>query len=73
MTAAPFVNDQYAALVKRHPDRLRRFAATPMPHVKDSIAEIGRALDELGMVASGVLAPAGGSGSFTGSVGPRRL
>ncbi len=50
MTAARFVNDQYAALVKRHPDRFRAFATTPMPHVKDSIAEIGRALDELGMV-----------------------
>jgi 6-methylsalicylate decarboxylase len=50
VAAARFVNDQYAAVVKRHPDRFRAFAATPMPHVEDSIAEIGRALDELGMV-----------------------
>lgn len=48
--AARFVNDQYAALVERHPDRFRAFAAIPMPHVQDSIAEISRALDELGMV-----------------------
>lgn len=47
---ARFVNDQYAALVKSHPDRFRAFAATPMPHVAESIAEIGRCLDELGMV-----------------------
>ena len=50
VAAARFVNDQYAALVKRHPGRFRAFAATPMPHVEDSIAETGRALDELGMV-----------------------
>jgi aminocarboxymuconate-semialdehyde decarboxylase len=30
--AARFVNDQYAALVQRHRDRYRAFAALPMPH-----------------------------------------
>ena len=49
VTAARFVNDQYAALVTEHPDRFRAFAATPMPHIDESIAEMGRALDELGM------------------------
>jgi 6-methylsalicylate decarboxylase len=44
------VNDQYAALVEDHPDRFRAFAATPMPHIEESIAELGRALDELHMV-----------------------
>jgi 6-methylsalicylate decarboxylase len=48
--AAQFVNDQYAGVVERYPNRFRAFAATPMPHVEDSIVEIGRALDELGMV-----------------------
>ncbi len=48
--AARFVNDQYAELVSRHHDRFRAFAATPMPHVDESIGEMGRALDELGMV-----------------------
>jgi aminocarboxymuconate-semialdehyde decarboxylase len=47
---ARFVNDQYAAVVKAHPDRFRAFAATPMPHVDASIAEIARCLDDLGMV-----------------------
>jgi 6-methylsalicylate decarboxylase len=50
VVAARFVNDQCAALVKRHPDRFKAFAATPMPHVEDSIAEIDRAFEELGML-----------------------
>jgi predicted TIM-barrel fold metal-dependent hydrolase len=50
VAAARFVNDQYAALVEVHPDRFRAFAATPMPHIDASIAELGRALDELHMV-----------------------
>jgi 6-methylsalicylate decarboxylase len=48
--AARFVNDQCAELVSRHRDRFRAFAATPMPHIGESISEMGRALDELGMV-----------------------
>jgi predicted TIM-barrel fold metal-dependent hydrolase len=49
VAAARFVNDQYAALVERHPDRFLAFAATPMPHIDESIAELGRALDQLHM------------------------
>ena len=49
-TAARYVNDEYAALVSSHPDPFRAFAATPMPHIGAAIAEIGRAIDELGMV-----------------------
>ncbi len=47
--AARFVNDQYAALAGRYRDRFGAFAALPMPHVEDSLGELGRALDELGM------------------------
>src|SRR6185437_5057080 len=47
--AARFVNDQYADLVQAHPDRFRAFAALPMPHLEESIGEMRRALDELGM------------------------
>ncbi len=47
--AARFVNDQYAELVQAHPDRFRAFAALPMPHLEESLAELGRALDELTM------------------------
>ena len=47
--AARFVNDQYAELAGRQPDRFRAFAALPMPHLEESIGEMRRALDELGM------------------------
>ena len=53
VAVARFVNDQYADLVERHPDRFRAFAALPMPHVAESLGEMGRALDELRM--SGVV------------------
>jgi aminocarboxymuconate-semialdehyde decarboxylase len=48
-TAARFVNDQYAALVQDHPDRFRAFAALPMPHLQESLGEMGRAVEELGL------------------------
>src|SRR6185437_2629800 len=47
--AARFVNDQYAELIQAHPDRFRAFAALPMPHLKASLGETRRALDELRM------------------------
>jgi aminocarboxymuconate-semialdehyde decarboxylase len=50
VTAARHVNDEYAAVVSAYPDRFRAFAATPMPHIDASLAEINRAIDELGMV-----------------------
>jgi 6-methylsalicylate decarboxylase len=50
VVAARHVNDEYATVVSAHPDRFRAFAATPMPHIDASIAEMNRALDELGMV-----------------------
>ncbi len=46
---ARFVNDQYTELVHAHPDRFRGFAALPMPHVDQALAELRRALDQLGM------------------------
>ncbi|MFQ5660950.1 MAG: amidohydrolase family protein [Gammaproteobacteria bacterium] len=50
ITAARFINDAYADIVRRHPDRFVAYAATPLPHVDASIEEMGRALDDLGMV-----------------------
>ena len=47
--AARFVNDQYADLARRHPDRFRGFAALPMPHLDEALGEMSRALDELAM------------------------
>lgn len=50
--AARFVNDQYAELIQRQPDRFGAFAALPMPHLDESVGEIRRALDELGMAGT---------------------
>src|SRR5580704_16238962 len=47
--AARFINDQYAGLAARYPDRFAAFAALPMPHPDESLGEMHRALDELGM------------------------
>ncbi len=47
--AARFVNDQYAQLAQDHRGRFGAFAALPMPHLDESLAEISRALDELRM------------------------
>ena len=47
--AARFVNDQYAGLVQRRPDRFGAFAALPMPHLQESLSEMGRALGQLRM------------------------
>jgi len=48
--AARLGNDFYARIVSDYPKRFAAFACTPLPHVKASIAEMTRALDELGMV-----------------------
>jgi aminocarboxymuconate-semialdehyde decarboxylase len=48
--AARYANDEYGAVVSSHPDRFRALTATPMPDIDAAIAEIGYAIDELGMV-----------------------
>jgi aminocarboxymuconate-semialdehyde decarboxylase len=50
VAAARFINDAYAEIVSRHPDRFVAYAATPLPHVDASIEEMARCLDTLGMV-----------------------
>jgi len=49
ISAARYVNDQYADLVARHPGRFAAFASLPLPHLDASLAELARALDDLGM------------------------
>lgn len=48
--AARLCNDEYAALVSRHPDRFRAFVSLPLPHVAASRRELARGLDELGAI-----------------------
>ncbi len=43
-------NDEYAALVRLHPDRFRAFAALPLPHVDTALEELQRALSLDGML-----------------------
>jgi 6-methylsalicylate decarboxylase len=50
VASARFVNDAYAEIVARHPDRFAAYAATPLPHLDASLEETARALDVLGMV-----------------------
>lgn len=50
VAAARLANDLSTELVERFPDRFRAFAVTPLPHIEASLKELGRALDELGMV-----------------------
>lgn len=48
--AAKLGNDIYARIVREFPKRFAAFACTPLPHVRASIEETRRSLDELGMV-----------------------
>jgi aminocarboxymuconate-semialdehyde decarboxylase len=52
--AARHVNDLYADLVREHPGRFAAFAAVPLPHVEAALDELGRALDDLGMIGAAV-------------------
>lgn len=52
--AARFINDQYASVMRRWPDRFGAFASIPLPHVRESLDEIARTLDDLGMVGVAV-------------------
>lgn len=47
-TGARMINDTYAALVKRYPDRFLAYGAVPLPHVDEAIAEARRCIEQLG-------------------------
>jgi predicted TIM-barrel fold metal-dependent hydrolase len=46
---ARLINNSLSALVRAHPDRFAAYAVLPLPHVDESLRELRRALDELGM------------------------
>ena len=50
VAATRMINDRYAELVRRHPGRFAAFATVPLPDIDDALAELSRALGELGMV-----------------------
>lgn len=47
--AARIVNDSYARLIERHPERLAAFVTLPLPFVEESLQEMERGLDQLDM------------------------
>ena len=47
--AARVLNDCYAELIARQPDRFAGFVSLPLPHVDASLREMRRGLDELGL------------------------
>ena len=50
VNAARIGNDLNAALVARFPDKFKAFVSLPLPHIAASLRELGRGMDELGMV-----------------------
>ena len=56
LEAAKLVNDDMAAQSRRYPDRIRFMASLPWQHPKLAIAELKRAVEELGAVGVMVLA-----------------
>jgi aminocarboxymuconate-semialdehyde decarboxylase len=46
---ARIINDSYAELIARHPERFKGFASIPMDAPDESISELHRAIDELKM------------------------
>jgi predicted TIM-barrel fold metal-dependent hydrolase len=47
-TGARMINDTYADLAKRYPDRFLAYGAVPLPHVAEAIAEARRCIEQLG-------------------------
>lgn len=60
VAGARLTNDMHRSLVERHPTRFGQFGCLPMPHVDESIAEIGRLLDDLDCVGINMGTSAGG-------------
>ncbi len=58
------INDETAALCRRHPDKFGFAALLPLPAVNETIAEIARAYDELGAI--GVKVPSNAHGVYFG-------
>ncbi|OBF43111.1 amidohydrolase [Mycobacterium sp. 852002-50816_SCH5313054-b] len=65
------INDYLAELARAQPDRFGFFATIPMPHLRESVAEVTRSLDELG--ADGVVLLANNAGTYLGQPGQDEL
>jgi predicted TIM-barrel fold metal-dependent hydrolase len=65
------LNDYTAEVAAAQPDRFGFFAAVPLPHIDESVAEAGRSLDELH--ADGVVLLANNAGTYLGEDGQEPL
>jgi len=54
VSLARFVNDEYAKLVNRYPDRFTALASLPLPHGEQAATEVKRAMDDLGMPGANI-------------------
>lgn len=50
VAAIHLLNDGYAELAARHPDRISAYVMLPLPHIDASLREMERGLDQLGCV-----------------------
>jgi len=48
--AIKLLNDSYAELAHKHPDRISSYVMLPLPHIEASLKEMARGFDELGCV-----------------------
>lgn len=54
LEAARWINDCYAEVVRAHPGRFLAYGALPLPHVDESLQEVARVFDDLGVVGISV-------------------
>jgi len=59
------INEHFASMMKRWPDRFGAFVTLPMPHVEESLAELKHGMDTLGF--DGVLILSSYLGRYSGS------
>jgi predicted TIM-barrel fold metal-dependent hydrolase len=59
------LNDLFSECIRSHPARFGAFASLPMPHVSDTLCEIGHALD--GLRLDGVMLSTSYDGHYLGS------
>jgi predicted TIM-barrel fold metal-dependent hydrolase len=50
VTAARLLNDGYAELARRHPERIASYVMLPLPHIDAALKEIERGFEQLGCV-----------------------
>ncbi len=65
------INDYLAELARAQPDRFGFFATVPLPHLRESVDEVARSLDELH--ADGVVLLANNAGTYLGQPGQDHL